>query len=180
MFGNFFTNLRPSSSSAACLSGHGHQPVTVPSLTASVSEKGGICILFRIRHLGPAMPCLTPVFNICEFCPCLFFLRIFAFRSTAARLLRRSEGHCKPLGDHSSHKEPPTLSVFWFYYYQGMYPAEVATSFKFQHIMPNFAWYWICPSCQAEPFSLQYIMYTVFIYIYINSLKKKHKKNWIQ
>ena len=100
MFGNFFTNLRPSSSSAACLSGHGHQPVTVPSLTASVSEKGGICILFRIRHLGPAMPCLTPVFNICEFCPCLcsFFLRIFAFRSTAARLLSRSRGQC----NHSS------------------------------------------------------------------------------
>ena len=48
----------PSSSSSACLSGHCHQPV--PILTASVPENAGIRILFRFRHLGPAMPLPHP------------------------------------------------------------------------------------------------------------------------
>ena len=48
----------PSSSSSACLSGHCHQPV--PILTASVPENAGISILFRFRHLGPAMPLPHP------------------------------------------------------------------------------------------------------------------------
>ena len=54
LFHPSFIYFSPSSSSSACLSGHGHQPVAVPILIASVPENSGICILFRFR------PCHAP------------------------------------------------------------------------------------------------------------------------